>query len=71
MVCSSSNEIFIKKVMKAMMDGLLYKIAHVFLVHLCAQLNLITGMDGVKCPKDIMWWVAFGKMLKWFLHHHC
>jgi hypothetical protein len=26
-------------------------------------------MDGAKCPKDITRWVAFGKMLKWFLHH--
>jgi hypothetical protein len=64
-------DIDIKKVMKAMMDGLFYKIAHVFSVHLCAQLNLITKMDGAKCPKDITWWVVFGKMLKWFLHHRC
>jgi hypothetical protein len=62
-------DIFIKKVTKAMMDGLFYKIAHVFSVHLHAQLNLITEMDGAKCPKDTMQWVAFGKMLKWFLHH--
>jgi hypothetical protein len=63
-------DIVIKKVMKAMMDGLFYKIAYVFSIHLCAQLNLITKMVGVKCPKDATWWVAFGKMLKWFLHHH-
>jgi hypothetical protein len=62
-------DIFIKKVMEAMMDGLFYKIAHVFLVHLRAQLKLIIKMDGTKCPKDTMQWVAFGKMLKWFLHH--
>jgi hypothetical protein len=35
-------DIVIKKVMKAMMDGLFYKITHVFLVHLCVQLNLNT-----------------------------
>jgi hypothetical protein len=51
-------DIVIKKVIKVMMDGLFYKIAHVFLIHLRAQLNLITKMDGVKCPKDTMWWVA-------------
>jgi hypothetical protein len=34
-------DIIIKKVMNAMMDGLFYKIAHVFSVHLRAQLNLI------------------------------
>ncbi|CAM6025211.1 unnamed protein product [Sphagnum balticum] len=62
-------DIVIKKVMKAMMDGLFYKIAHVFSVHMCAQLNLIMEMDGAKCPKDTTQWVAFGKMLKWFLHH--
>jgi hypothetical protein len=62
-------DIVIKKVMKAMMDGLFYKITHVFSVHLCARLNLITKMDGVKWPKDITRWVVFGKMLKWFLHH--
>ncbi len=62
-------DIVINKVMKAMMDGLFYKIAHVFSVHLRAQLNLITEMDGAKCPKDTTRWVAFGKMLKWFLHH--
>jgi hypothetical protein len=62
-------DIVIKKVTKAMMDGLFYKIAHAFLVHLHAQLNLIMEMDGAKCPKDITRWVAFGKMFKWFLHH--
>jgi hypothetical protein len=62
-------DIVIKKVTKVMMDGLFYKIAHVFLVHMRAQLNLITEVDGTKCPKDTMQWVAFGKMLKWFLHH--
>jgi hypothetical protein len=62
-------DIVIKKVMKVMMDGLFYKIAHVFSVQLHAQLNLITKMDGVKCPKDTTRWVAFGKMLKWFFHH--
>jgi len=62
-------DIFIKKVTKVMMDGLFYKIVHVFSVHLRAQLNLITEMDGAKCPKDITRWVVFGKMLKWFLHH--
>jgi len=61
--------IVIKKVTKAMMDGLFYKIAHVFPVHLRAQLNLIMEMDGVKCPKNTTRWVAFGKMFKWFLHH--
>jgi len=64
-------DIVIKKVTKAMMDGLFYKIAHAFLVHLRARLNLIMEMDGAKCPKDTMWWVVFGKMLKWFLHHCC
>jgi hypothetical protein len=63
-------DIVIKKVTKVMMDGLFYKIAHVFSVHLHAQLNLIMEMDGAKCPKDTTQWVAFGKMLKWFLHHH-
>jgi hypothetical protein len=63
-------DIVIKKVMKAMIDGLFYKIAHAFSVHLCAQLNLITEMDGAKCPKDITRWVVFGKMLKWVIHHH-
>jgi hypothetical protein len=63
-------DIVIKKVMKAMMDGLFYTIAHAFPVHLRAQLNLITEMDGAKCPKDTMRWVAFGKMLKWFLHRY-
>jgi hypothetical protein len=62
-------DIVIKKVTKSMMDGLFYKIAHVFLVHLRTQLNLITEMDGVKCHKDTTQWVAFGKMLKWFFHH--
>jgi hypothetical protein len=62
-------DIVIKKVMKVMMDGLFYKIAHVFLVHMRAQLNLIIKMDGAKCPKDKMRCLAFGKMLKWFLHH--
>jgi hypothetical protein len=62
-------DIVIKKVTKAMMDGLFYKIAHVFLVHMRAQLNLIIEMDGAKCPKDTMWWVEFRKMFKWFLHH--
>jgi hypothetical protein len=62
-------DIVIKKVTKVMMDGLFYKIAHAFSIHLCAQLNLITKMDGAKCPKDTTQWVAFGKMLKWFLHH--
>jgi hypothetical protein len=64
-------DIVIKKVMKAMMDGLFYKIVHVFSVHLRAQLNLITEMKGAKCPKDTTRWVAFGKMFKWFLRHHC
>jgi hypothetical protein len=64
-------DIVIKKVTKAMMDGLFYKIAHVFLVHLRAQLNLIMEMDGAKCPKDTRGWVAFGKMLKLFFHHRC
>jgi hypothetical protein len=63
-------DIVIKKVTKAMMDGMFYKIAHAFSVHLRAQLNLIMEMDGVKCPKDITRWVAFGKMLKWFFHQH-
>jgi len=62
-------DIVIKKVMKAMMDGLFYKIAHVFLVHLRAQLNLIMEIDGTKCPKDTTRWVVFGKMSKWFFHH--
>ncbi len=62
-------DIVIKKVTKAMMDGLFYKIAHAFLVHLRTRPNLIMEMDGAKCPKDTMWWVVFGKMLKWFLHH--
>jgi hypothetical protein len=62
-------DIVIKKVTKAMMDGLFYKIAQAYSVHLCTQLNLITEMDGMKCPKDTMQWVAFGKMLKWFFHH--
>jgi len=62
-------DIVIKKVTKVMMDGLFYKIAHAFLVHFCAQLNLITEMDDTKCPKDTTRWVVFGKMLKWFLHH--
>jgi hypothetical protein len=48
-------DIVIKKVTKAMMDGLFYKIAHVFLVHLHTQLNLIMEMDGAKCPKDTTW----------------
>jgi len=47
-------DIVIKKVTKSMMDGLFYKIAHVFSIHLRTQLNLITKMDGAKCPKDIM-----------------
>jgi hypothetical protein len=64
-------DIVIKKVMKAMMDGLFYKIAHVFSIHLRAQLNLIMEMDGAKCPKDTTRWVAFGKVIKWFLHHRC
>jgi hypothetical protein len=64
-------DIVIKKVTKAMMDGLFYKIAHVFSIHLRAQLNLITKMDGAKCPKDTTRWVAFEKMFKWFLHHRC
>ncbi|CAK9879569.1 unnamed protein product [Sphagnum jensenii] len=62
-------DIVIKKVMKVMMDGLFYKIAHAFLVHLCTQLNLITEMDDTKCPEDTTRWVVFGKMFKWFLHH--
>ncbi len=62
-------DIVIKKVTKAMMDGLFYKITHAFSVHLRAQLNLITKMDGIKCRKDTTRWVVFGKMLKWFFHH--
>jgi len=66
-------DITIKKATKVMMDGLFYKIAHVFSVHLRTHLNLIliVEMDGAKCPKDTTRWVAFGKMFKWFLHHHC
>jgi hypothetical protein len=64
-------DILIKKVTKAMMDGLFYKIAHAFSVHLRAQLNLITEIDGAKCPDDTTRCVAFGKMLKWFFHHYC
>jgi hypothetical protein len=60
-------DIVIKKVTKAMMNGRFYKIAHAFSVHLRAQLNLIAAMNGTKCPKDTTRWVAFGKMLKWFL----
>ncbi|CAM6011352.1 unnamed protein product [Sphagnum balticum] len=72
-VCCVSHQmdIVIKKVTKVMMDGLFYKIAHAFSVHLRAHLNLITEMDGAKCPKNTTRWVAFGKMLKWFLHHRC
>ena len=59
--------IVIKKVTKEMMDGLFYKIAHAFSVHLRVQHNLIAAINGQKCPKDTTRWVAFGTMLKWFL----
>ncbi|KAH9570353.1 hypothetical protein CY35_02G035500 [Sphagnum magellanicum] len=54
----------LRKVTKAMMDGLFYKIAHAFL------------MDGAKCPKDTMWWVdlvMFRQMaeIKVFVNNIC
>jgi hypothetical protein len=45
-------DIVVKKVTKAMMNGLFYKTAHAFSVHLRAQQNLIAAMNGKKCPKD-------------------
>ena len=62
-------DIVIKKVTKAMMDGQFYKAAHAFSVHLRVQHNLISAMNGSKCPKDATRWVAFGKMIDWFLAH--
>ena len=62
-------DIVIKKVTKAMMGGQFHKAAHAFSVHLRVQHNLISAMNGSKCPKDTTRWVAFGKMIDWFLAH--
>ena len=45
-------DIVVKKVMKAIMNGLFIKTAHAFSVHLCAQQNLIVAMNE-KCVRKI------------------
>ena len=64
-------DLVVKDVTKTANCGLFYKVAHAFSVHLRSQLNLIWDMGGSKCPKDTTRWVAFGKIIAWFLQHHC
>ena len=65
------RDLVVKDVTKTANCGLFYKVAHAFSVHLRSQLNLIWDMGGSKCPKDTTRWVAFGKIIAWFLQHHC
>ena len=54
-------DLIVKKTTLYVDDGDFYKIAHLFSIHLRAQVNLIIEL-GSKCPKDTTRWVAFGKM---------
>jgi hypothetical protein len=61
-------DIVVKNATHGVLDEAFYKVAHAFPVHLRAQQIFITKM-GSKCPKDMMWWVAFGRILRWLLEH--
>jgi hypothetical protein len=63
-------DLVMKDVSYSLDDGLFYKIAHDFSVHLRCQQNLQLEM-GSTCPKDTNRWVHLEHMLSWMLEHCC
>jgi hypothetical protein len=57
-----------KDVSHSLDDGLFYKTAHDFSVHLCHQQNLQLEM-GNTCLEDTNRWVHLERMLSWMLEH--
>jgi hypothetical protein len=63
-------DIVVKDVSHSLDDGLFYKTAHDFNVHLRYQQNLQLEM-GSTCLKNTNQWVHLERMLSWMLEHHC
>jgi hypothetical protein len=61
-------DLIVKDVSHSLDDGLFYKTAHDFSVHLRRQQNLQLEM-GNTCPKDTNQWVHLERMLSWMLKH--
>ncbi|KAH8941177.1 hypothetical protein BDL97_14G024200 [Sphagnum fallax] len=61
-------DLVVKDVSHSLNDGLFYKTAHDFSVHLRRQQNLQLEM-GNTCPKDTNRWVHLERMLSWMLEH--
>jgi hypothetical protein len=61
-------DLVVKDVNHSLDDGLFYKIAHDFNVHMRRQQNLYLEM-GSTCPKDTNRWVHLKHILSWMLEH--
>jgi hypothetical protein len=61
-------DLIVKDVNHSLDDGLFYKTAHNFSVHLRRQQNLQLKM-GSTCPKNTNRWVHLECMLSWMLEH--
>jgi hypothetical protein len=61
-------DLVVKDVNHSLDEGLFYKTAHDFSVHLRHQQNLQLEM-GSMCPKDTNQWVHLERMLSWMLEH--